>query len=156
MIARSLFNEHGKSSNFLGILTWSVLGKQNRQAKQVFLRELNCFLLKSWHGKVFFSCVCKLPPPPPPQKKGETKQNLCNWSRMVSGLFGVMETTKSCDWEVASFLSFSTCSELMRKQPGEVNLRKLNARWTTKLRNWKMTWMQRKVPEQRLRNSAGN
>ena len=37
MLARSLFNEHNKSSNLLGIVAWSALGKQNRQAKKVYL-----------------------------------------------------------------------------------------------------------------------
>ena len=36
MLARSRFNEHNKSSNLLGIVTWPVLGKQNRQAKKVY------------------------------------------------------------------------------------------------------------------------
>ena len=36
MLARSLFNEHNKSSNLLGIVAWSALGKQNRQAKKVY------------------------------------------------------------------------------------------------------------------------
>ena len=37
MPVRSLFNEHDKGSNLLGIATWSVLGKQNQQAKMVYL-----------------------------------------------------------------------------------------------------------------------
>ena len=33
MLARGLSNEHSKSLNLLGIVTWSVLGKQNWHAK---------------------------------------------------------------------------------------------------------------------------
>jgi len=36
MLARDLFKEHNKSSNPLGIVTLSILGKQNRQAKEVY------------------------------------------------------------------------------------------------------------------------
>ena len=36
MLAHSLLNEHDEGSEFLGIVTWSVLGKQNRQAKNVY------------------------------------------------------------------------------------------------------------------------
>jgi len=49
---RSLFNEHNKSSNLLGIVTWSVLGKQNRQAKKVY-SDLN-----EW--KFYHLDICKI------------------------------------------------------------------------------------------------
>ena len=38
MLACSLFNEQDKGSNLLSIVTWSVLGKQNVQAKKVYYR----------------------------------------------------------------------------------------------------------------------
>ena len=36
MLACTLFNEQDKGSNLLSIITWSVLGKQNVQAKKVY------------------------------------------------------------------------------------------------------------------------
>ena len=39
MLARSLLNEYDKGSNPLGIVTWSVLGKQNEQVKKVYCRH---------------------------------------------------------------------------------------------------------------------
>ena len=36
MLACTLFNEEDKGSNLLSIITWSVLGKQNVQAKKVY------------------------------------------------------------------------------------------------------------------------
>ena len=45
-LAHSFFNEHDKGSNLLGIVTWSVLGKQNRQAKEV------CW---SWIMRILFT-----------------------------------------------------------------------------------------------------
>ena len=44
MLACGLFNEHNKNSNFVGMVTRSALGKQNRQAKKVYHTPfLECF-----------------------------------------------------------------------------------------------------------------
>ena len=47
MLACTLFNEEDKGSNLLSIITWSVLGKQNVQAKKVYY----CGRIKRLHLK---------------------------------------------------------------------------------------------------------
>ena len=44
MYACTLFNEQDKGPNLLSIITWSVLGKQNVQAKKVYCTHVVCCL----------------------------------------------------------------------------------------------------------------
>ena len=52
MLACTLFNEEDKGSNLLSIITWSVLGKQNVQAKKVYYYYLKTMRLLSFRRKL--------------------------------------------------------------------------------------------------------
>ena len=58
MLAPILFNEHNKGSNLLGIVTWSVQGKQNWQIMSLnTLIDLSPFS-QGWMGKPFSNLFC--------------------------------------------------------------------------------------------------
>ena len=69
MLARGVFNEHNKRLNFLGIVTWSALEKQNRQAIKVYGPLSNCVWTweqsPGWHFFSFCKVKVKLVPTPP-------------------------------------------------------------------------------------------
>ena len=54
MSACTLFNEQNKGSNLLSIITWSVLGQQNVQAKKVYSKIIKDIKWTKWPNSEFY------------------------------------------------------------------------------------------------------